>query len=212
MILSDQDLEQALASGELKLEPLAEDAIQPASIDLRMGGEIGVAIQDASFESRPTEFLKATIDPFPPGPEEKGYPPLGPRSPRFERIQIAYGGGYSLAPGQFILGCTQESIALSSSLVARVEGRSTLGRMGLLIHATAGFIDPGFSGILTLEIYNASRNYLILRPGMPIAQLAVERLATPARRPYGDKTRRSKYQGQEGAQPPRELNEKRENV
>lgn len=207
MILSDGDLELALGRGRLVVDPMAEDAIQPASIDLRLGAEIAVAVQDADIEER-FKRVTLTVDPF---------GDLGPSrisawtaSPRFNKLKIPEGkGAYVLSPGQFLLGCTLERVTLGDDLVARVEGRSTLGRMGLLIHATAGFVDPGFSGNLTLEIYNASRNNIALRRGMPIAQLAVEELSSAATLPYGHPSRRSKYQGQTGATAPRELNEKK---
>ena len=182
MILSDRDLQKAITDKELSVVPLGKDAIQPASIDLRLGDEFVYFVTD-QFAGKP---VPKSIDPF--GPERLGH--------ETKKIRAST---YKLAPGEFILAHTLEDVSIGHSLVARIEGRSTLGRLGLIVHATAGFVDPGWLGQLTLEMYNASPNYILLRHQMPIAQLAVERLSSACDRPYGDSTRNSKYRGQSGA-------------
>lgn len=108
-----------------------------------------------------------------------------------------------IVPGGFVLGCTLEHIALDADLAGRVEGKSSWGRLGLLVHATAGFVDPGFAGQITLELYNASPTPITLHPGEPIAQLCLMPLSSPALRPYGTPGLGSRYQGQTGPTPSR---------
>lgn len=189
MILSDRDLQAALSIGSIVVDPLDVGAIQPASIDLRLGREF------ATFSRNPAGFgpqPMIQIDPF--GPERTTH--------EFTKLRAEC---YSIYPGEFILAHTLERVEIGAEYVARIEGRSTLGRLGLIVHATAGFVDPGWKGELTLEMYNASPNKILLRYGMPIAQLAVELLSGAAERPYGHPSRRSKYQEQRGAQPAKRL-------
>lgn len=179
MILSDEDLAKELGNG-LLVHPIADDAIQPASIDLRLGSSFawwpeGLAIID----------LEKGADTIPPMKEIHSAPE------------------FILSPGQFVLASTYETVALGPDLVARVEGRSSLGRLGLVVHVTAGFIDPGFKGNITLELYNVGPHHIRIVPGQSICQLAVERLQTRCRVPYGHPSRRSKYQGQRSVQPSR---------
>lgn len=113
-------------------------------------------------------------------------------------VEVDEGGVFILHPGEFVLGSTIERVTLGAAFVARLEGKSSLGRLGLLCHATAGWIDPGFSGRITLELSNVSNLPIKVYPGMPIGQLSFARLSSPARRPYGSETTGSKYQGQDG--------------
>jgi dCTP deaminase len=113
-------------------------------------------------------------------------------------VEVEEGGVFILHPGEFVLGSTIERVTLGAAFVARLEGKSSLGRLGLLCHATAGWIDPGFSGRITLELSNVSNLPIKVYPGMPIGQLSFARLSSPALRPYGSETTGSKYQGQDG--------------
>jgi dCTP deaminase len=192
MILSDKDLDIAMRLGALSVIPLAADAIQPASIDLRLGDEFVIFDVDRYNG----EVFAGKVDPF--GPERKG--------PLTRKLRAS---AFKIEPGEFMLAHTLENVRLGPELVARIEGRSTLGRLGLIVHATAGFVDPGWEGQLTLEMYNASPNTIVLREGMPIAQLAVQRLSSPCVRPYGDPSRKSKYKGQTGAVEAKPLREGR---
>lgn len=180
MTLSDGTLRALMASEELRIDPAPRDEqIQPASIDLRLG---------SSFR----EFgPQATVlDPRKPGNYSVGAP-----------LYADLDGAYLLRPGTFALGCTEETVGLSDALVARVEGKSSLGRLGLMVHSTAGFIDPGFHGRITLELFNLAPVAIKLWPGMLVCQLSVERLDRPAQRPYGSPGLRSHYQGQDGTTP-----------
>lgn len=174
MTLSDQDLERCLADGSLRVEPLKRYAIQPASIDLTLGNEF-------MFWDR-TE--RRHIDMAAPAAE----------APAMSH-QVVGDAGFQIFPGQFVLATTEEEISLAPHLSARVEGRSSIGRLGLMVHATAGFIDPGFSGKITLEMYNLSQHVIRLRPGQSICQIAVFQMSSAALRPYG-RERGSKYNGQ----------------
>ena len=185
MILSDRDIKQALNSGDLVIEPLEDEAaqIQPASVDLRLGDEF-VGFQDLEFD--------------------EGYFDLGfSRADDYcTRLPLNETEGFVILPGEFVLGTTIEIVKLPDYLVGRVDGRSSIGRMGILIHATAGFIDPGFEGKITLEISNIGIFPVMLRPGMRFCQISFEQLTTRAERPYGT-GRGSKYQGQTGVTPSR---------
>jgi dCTP deaminase len=177
VILSDRDLRERLARGDLAVEPLedAELQIQPASIDLRL---------DRTFVA----FRASRL------------PCLDPRAmptDATERIEVADGEAFVLHPGDFVLGSTIERVKIPADLVARVEGRSSLGRLAIVVHATAGFIDPGFEGQITLELSNLGRTAVKLYPGMRISQIVLHEMKSPAERPYGS-GRGSKYQGQSG--------------
>lgn len=179
MILHDDALVQAIEAGRLTVEPpLDEKRVQPASIDLTLGEE---------FAFWPT--CGRVID-------------LSDAATIPEMTRVKSRPGLTLHPGQFALATTAEVIGLAADLCARVEGRSSLGRLGLCVHATAGFIDPGFKGQITLELYNMSPHSLQLVPGMSVCQLAVQQMSAPSARPYGAE-RGSKYQGQDGATPSR---------
>ncbi len=179
MILSDRDIKEYLDKGKLVVKPLdPEVQIQPSSIDLRLGNHFKVF----------RHISKGYIDPLTDNAEEYT-----------EDVFIEEGDTFILHPGEFVLGSIREWIEIPEDLVARVEGRSSLGRLALLIHATAGFIDPGFKGNITLELSNVGKMPIALRPGMRICQLALEKLSSPSERPYGHPTRESKYQMQRGA-------------
>lgn len=166
------------------MRPLDDPSIQvqPASIDLRLGAEF------LTFRSTHLPYIDASSG--------RGVPEYT------ERVAVKEGEAFIIHPGEFALGTTLEWIELPHDLVARVEGRSSLGRLAVVVHATAGFVDPGFKGCLTLELSNLGRLPVALRPGMRICQIAVYQLSSPAERPYGPQ-RGSKYQGQTGPTPSR---------
>lgn len=184
MILSDRDLKARLQRGDLGVDPLddPELQIQPASIDLRLSGDFVVY----KLPHLPV------IDPR----------DLESISRYTERLHIPEDDAFILHPGEFALGSTLESIRVPSDLVARVEGRSSIGRLAVVVHATAGFIDPGFEGQITLELSNLGRLPVKLYPGMRISQIVLHSMTSPADRPYGPE-RGSKYFGQTGPIPSR---------
>ncbi len=179
MILSDRDLRARIDSGEIGIEPLSDPElqIQPASVDLRLGRSFvsyrlaHVPCIDARDPASVTEYT--------------------------EQIDIDKGEAFVLHPGEFALGSTLEKVRVPPDLVARVEGRSSIGRLAIVVHATAGFIDPGFEGEITLELSNLGRCAVKLYPGMRISQVVFHTMTSPAERPYGP-ARGSKYQGQSG--------------
>lgn len=179
MILSDRDLEQRLADGSIVVEPLdqPELQIQPASIDLRLDNTFVVYRLP----------LVACIDPRDPRTVEE----------TTERVVVNETDGFVLQAGAFALGSTYERVRVPNDLVARVEGRSSIGRLAVVVHATAGFIDPGFEGHITLELANLGRAPVKLYPGMRISQIVFHTMTSPSARPYGV-ARGSKYQGQRG--------------
>lgn len=171
MILSDFDINRAISDYDLRIDPFDFARLQPASYDVTLSGQF-------------RKFKRGmTLD------------PMRERSPATEAFLATQ---HILYPGEFILGSTIETVALPDTLAARFEGKSSLGRMGLMTHVTAGFIDPGFQGTLTLEIHNVNQNPILLTEGMPIGQLCFTRLVTPASRPYGHASLGSHYQGQIG--------------
>ena len=129
--------------------------------------------------------------------------PKQPQEDLTELVEVKEGGAFILHPGEFVLGSTLERVALPDDLVARLEGKSSLGRLGLLIHSTAGFVDAGWDGHLTLELSNVATLPIALYPGMKIGQISFLRMTTPADNPYGSKATGSKYQGQRGPTPSR---------
>ncbi len=178
MMLSDRDILARLARGDLVIAPL-EDVdlqVQPASVDLRLGNDFLV------FRTPHVPF----IDP--------AHPPENYTEP----IHIPDGDVFIIHPGEFALASTLERVEIPDDLVARVDGRSSLGRLAIVVHATAGFIDPGFKGHITLELSNLGRVPVALRPRMRCSQLEFHELASPSLRPYGSPDRGSKYQDQRG--------------
>lgn len=178
MLLSDRDLRHAIQSGRLAIDPYEPDLIQPSSIDLRM---------DRHLLAWPREggFIDPAVD-----NEMLSY-------------EIPDDDPYRLMPGQMVLGSTVERIRLADDLAARVEGKSSLARLGLAAHITAGFIDPGFAGHVTLELVNHAPQPILLRPGMRIAQLCAIPMLSAVEKPYGADGVGSHYQGQCGPTPSR---------
>ncbi|MBI5156199.1 dCTP deaminase [Candidatus Peregrinibacteria bacterium] len=178
MILSDRDIKAAIASGRVKIESDQPEMfwhIHASSMDLRLGNVF--KLYDHS------KF--AILDPKRPETFQGN----------MRTINVPEGEPFIVQPGEFILGVTKESITVPDDLVVRVEGRSSLGRLGIIVHSTAGFVDPGFSGTITLEISNLNRMPVALYPGMRVCQLAFEMMTSPAETPYNAKPG-SKYQGQ----------------
>ncbi|MDO8649084.1 MAG: dCTP deaminase [Candidatus Peregrinibacteria bacterium] len=178
MILSDRDIRKALDSGRVKIEAPDQELfthIHASSMDLRLGN-IFKLYEHSKF---------AVLDPKHPESFQGN----------MRQIAIADGDSFIVQPGEFVLGVTRETITVPDDLVVRVEGRSSLGRLGIIIHSTAGFVDPGFSGTITLEISNLNRLPVALYPGMRVCQIAFEEMSSPADMPYNLKPN-SKYQGQ----------------
>jgi dCTP deaminase len=166
-----------MAEGRIVIEPLVEGHIQPASVDVRL---------DATFLA----FRRHTTSDIDPWQTNDNL---------MERVTVPEGDPFILHPGEFVLGTTLERLTLPDDIVARIEGKSSLGRLGLLIHATAGFIDPGWTaGQITLELSNVAPLPIRLWPGMKIAQLSFMQMDGPAEFPYGHPSLGSKYQGQSG--------------
>jgi dCTP deaminase len=176
-VLSDGTIRRLVAEGHVRIEPWDDTMVQPASIDLRLG---------TSFRVFHNHRLTA-IDLADP-----------PRN-LTELVEVQDDESFVIHPGEFVLGRTEEHVELPDDIVARIEGKSSLGRLGLIVHATAGFVDPGFKGTLTLEITNLTRVPIILWPGKPIAQLSFMALDQPAERPYGHPELGSHYHGQTDA-------------
>ena len=180
-VLSDRTIKEQLASGRLGIDPLDSEAIQPASVDLRL---------DRSFR-----VFRSTARPFVDVRE--------PVDDLTELVEIRDGEPFVIQPASFCLGSTIETVTLPDDIVARVDGKSSLGRLGLLVHATAGYVDPGWTGRLTLELSNQSQMPIALYYRMRIAQISFFRLTTAVERPYGSPELGSKYQGQTGPTPSR---------
>lgn len=181
MLLSDRDIRAELATGRVVLEPRDDAMIQPSSVDVRL---------DRSFRVF----------------ENHRYPYIDPAAeqPDLTRLLEPVGDEpFVLHPGEFVLGSTLEVVTLPDDIAGRLEGKSSLGRLGLLTHSTAGFIDPGFSGHVTLELSNVANLPILLYPGMKIGQLCLFRLSSAAEHPYGSSTYGSRYQGQRGPTPSR---------
>lgn len=174
MLLSDHDIKAELSSGQVTIDPLDTTLIQPASIDVRLSRHFRV------FDNH-------------------RYPCIDPAAsqPGLTRL-IDPAGPFILHPGEFVLASTLEIITLPAGIAGRLEGKSSLGRLGLLTHATAGWIDPGFTGTVTLELSNVATLPVKLRPGMRIGQLCLFRCSSPADHPYGSPEYGSRYQGQRG--------------
>ena len=181
MILSDRDIRARLHAGDLKVDPILDERvqIQPASIDLRLSSQFIVY--------KPGEL--SCLDPRVPESLHLAT----------ERITVREGEGFTLHPGDFALGSTVETVSIPNDLVAQVDGRSSVGRLAVVVHATAGLIDPGFQGQITLELSNIGRIPVRLYPGVRIAQIVLHQLTSAAERPYGQE-RGSGYQGQSGPQ------------
>ncbi|MCR3746883.1 MULTISPECIES: dCTP deaminase [Lentzea] len=181
MLLSDQDLRKEVESGRLVLDPFDAEMLQPSSFDVRL---------DRFFRV----FNNTKYTHIDPAQQQDELTSL---------VETPEGERFVLHPGEFVLGSTYEMVTLPDDLAGRLEGKSSLGRLGLLTHSTAGFIDPGFSGHITLELSNVANLPITLHPGMKIGQLCLFKLSSPAEHPYGSKQAGSRYQGQRGPTPSR---------
>ena len=181
MLLSDRDIKAELDTGRLALEPYDVGLVQPSSIDIRLDRFFRVFNNSRYTHIDPAEQQDELTTLVEPDGDE----------------------AFVLHPGEFVLGSTLEIVSLPDDLAGRLEGKSSLGRLGLLTHSTAGFIDPGFSGHITLELSNVANLPIMLWPGMKIGQLCLFRLSTPAEYPYGSEIYGSRYQGQRGPTPSR---------
>lgn len=175
MILSDTDIKREIKSHHILISPFDPAAIQPASYDIELGNRVRI------FKNITKPFLdiKNHVEDY------------------MELVKIKDGEPFIVHPGEFILGTSVEKVRIPTDLIARLDGKSSLGRLGIIVHATAGYIDPGFYGNITLEITNLSNIPIALYPGMKIGQISFMRLESPAEMPYGER-RGSKYQGQKG--------------
>jgi dCTP deaminase len=173
-VLSDATIRELIDSGRIKIEPFDPSMVQPASVDIRLGNSFRVfhnhRIQSIDLADPPRDLT--------------------------EHVEIGEDGEFVIHPGEFVLGRTAEFVELPDDVVSRIEGKSSIGRLGLVVHATAGFVDPGFRGTLTLEITNFNSVPIVLRPGLPIAQLSFMALDRPAEKPYGHPDLGSHYYGQ----------------
>ncbi|HAL30120.1 MAG TPA: dCTP deaminase [Coriobacteriia bacterium] len=174
MVLSDRSIRQQMAAGRIVVDPCSERDIQPSSIDLHLGTQFQV-------------FRNSRYPYIDPAMEQQGL---------MDAVEATTGEPFVLHPGEFVLGATVERIELPDDIVARLEGKSSLGRLGLLIHSTAGYVDPGWLGTLTLELSNVANLPIVLTPGMAIGQISFMQMTTPVERPYGSPELGSKYQGQ----------------
>jgi dCTP deaminase len=175
--LSDGTIRQLVRQGRISVDPFDPERVQPSSLDLLLGNSFRVfnnhKVTAIDLREPPTNLT--------------------------EEVVLSEGEPFVIHPGEFCLGRTLEWVELPDDVVARVEGKSSLGRLGLIVHATAGFVDPGWKGTLTLELNNLTRVPIKLWPGLPIAQLSFMALDKPAERPYGSEGLGSHYQGQVGA-------------
>ena len=181
MLLSDRDILDEIDAGRITIKPFDPAMVQPASIDVRLDRYFRV------FENH-------------------RYPHIDPAQAQDDLTREVQAEGdepFILHPGEFVLGSTYEEVSLPADLAARVEGKSSLGRLGLLTHATAGFVDPGFSGHVTLELANVATLPIKLYPGMKIGQFCFFRMSSASEHPYGSQKYGSRYQGQRGPTPSR---------
>ena len=181
MVLSDRTIRRAIEEGTIEVDPLFPDAIQPASLDLRLGRKFRV------FRNSRVPFIDVKYE----------YPDLT------ELVEIDDDQPFILHPGEFALAITYERVRLPETIVGRLEGKSSLGRLGLLVHSTAGYVDPGWNGALTLELSNVANLPIALYHKMKVSQLSFLELSEPAEHPYGSKQAGSKYQGQDEPTPSR---------
>lgn len=181
MILSDTDILKEIKKGDLAIKPFTKDHVQPASIDLLLGFEFKV------FRNSHIPFMSVKE----------------PVDSHMETIRLKKDEPLIIHPREFILGSSIEYVKIPNYLLGRLEGKSSLGRMGLIVHATAGFIDPGFEGQITYEITNLSNLPLAIYGGIKVAQLSVQMLSSPVTTPYGSKKLGSKYLKQKGPTPSR---------
>lgn len=179
VLLSDRDIKRAIDDGDLGIDPYDPTFVQPSSVDCRMDRFFRVFNNSKYTHIDPKKRMEDLTT----------------------LVEVPDGDSFVLHPGEFVLASTLERFTLSNKIAARLEGKSSLGRLGLLTHSTAGFIDPGFDGYITLELSNVSNLPITLWPGMKVGQLAIFTLSSPAETPYGSGTLGSKYQGQRGPTP-----------
>jgi len=176
MLLSDRDIRAEITAGRVAVEPFTESMVQPSSVDVRLDRFFRV------FENHKYSVIDPSIE----------------QSELTREVVVEPNEHFILHPGEFVLASTYEIITLPDDIAGRLEGKSSLGRLGLLTHSTAGFIDPGFSGHITLELSNVANLPVKLFPGMKIGQLCLIKLSSPAEHPYGSAVYASRYQGQRG--------------
>ncbi len=176
MILSDRSIREEISKGRIEIDPFDDACVQPSSIDLHVDRRF------RTFHNARYPYIDVKAE----------MPDLT------ELVEVEEKVPFILHPGEFVLGSTLERVRLPDDLVARLEGKSSLGRLGLLIHSTAGYVDPGWDGYLTLELSNVANLPITIYPGMKIGQISFFRLTTAADVPYGSAVRGSKYQGQRG--------------
>jgi dCTP deaminase len=181
VILSDRSLREQIEAGRIVIDPFDDRCVQPSSIDVKIGNLFRV------FRNHTAAVIDVKQN----------------QEDLTELITIPEDGVFMLHPGEFVLGSTLERVVVPDDLVSRIEGKSSLGRLGLIIHSTAGFIDAGFDGHVTLELTNIATLPITLYPGMKIGQVSFMQMTTPADNPYGKGARGSKYQGQRGPTPSR---------
>ncbi len=181
MVLADRTIRRLLEEGRIGIDPYDESLIQPSSVDVRVDRFFRV------FHNNRYPFIDVREE----------------QEDLTELVEVEDESPFVLHPGEFVLGSTLERVTLPDDLVARLEGKSSLGRLGLLIHSTAGFIDPGWDGHVTLELANVANLPITVYPGMKIGQLSFVQLSEPAEHPYGSDGLGSKYQGQRGPTPSR---------
>jgi dCTP deaminase len=176
VLLSDRDIRAEITAGRVAVEPFAESMVQPSSVDVRLDRFFRV------FENHKYSVIDPSIE----------------QSELTREVVVEPNEHFILHPGEFVLASTYEIITLPDDIAGRLEGKSSLGRLGLLTHSTAGFIDPGFSGHITLELSNVANLPVKLFPGMKIGQLCLIKLSSPAEHPYGSAVYASRNQGQRG--------------
>jgi dCTP deaminase len=181
VILSDRDLLAEINKGSIIIEPFDPACVQPSSIDVKVSNLFRV------FRNHSAAVLDVKKD----------------LTDLMDLVEVPEGEAFMLHPDEFALGSTLERVGVPNNLVARVEGKSSLGRLGLVIHSTAGFIDAGFDGHVTLELSNLANLPITLYPGMTIGQISFITMTSPAEKPYGSGAHGSKYQGQRGPTPSR---------
>lgn len=181
MILSDKTIREELKAGRIVIEPFDDANVQPASVDMHVDRYFRV------FRNDTTPFID----------------PKEPQEDLTELVEVGDGRAFILHPSEFVLGSTLERVALPDDIAARLDGKSSLGRLGLLIHSTAGWADPGWDGHLTLEFSNVANLPIAIYPGMKIGQISFLRMTSRADQPYGSDATGSKYQGQRGPTPSR---------
>jgi dCTP deaminase len=181
VVLSDRTIRAEIDAGRIAIDPFDPELVQPSSVDVRVDSSFRV------FHNNRYAFIDVRQ----------------PMEDLTELVEVDGGRPFILHPGEFVLGQTLERVTLPDDLVARLEGKSSLGRLGLLIHSTAGFVDSGFSGNLTLELSNVANLPITIYQGMPIGQLSFMRMDGPVERPYGSRETSNKYQGQTEPTPSR---------